>query len=74
MFVSHKALNVWNLETEFFRRGEEGNQRRLAEEEATVTAYRIPLAPVTSFKYLGRVISEEDDNWPAVVHNLWRAQ
>ena len=62
MFVSHKALNVWNLETEFFRRGEEGNQRRLAEEEATVTAYRIPLAPVTSFKYLGRVISEEDDN------------
>ena len=73
MFVSHKALNVWNLETEFFRRGEEGNQRRLAEEEATVTAYRIPLAPVTSFNYLGRVLPEADDDWQVAVHKLRRA-
>ena len=29
---------------------------------------------VTSFKYLGRVISAADDNWPAVLKNLARAR
>ena len=38
-----------------------------------LTAYGIRLSPVISFKYLGRVILEEDENCPAVVHNLWRA-
>ena len=40
-----------------------------------ITAYAIPLAPVTSFKYLRRVLSEADNNWIAVVSNLrklWR--
>ena len=42
--------------------GEERKQLRLAEEEArsetetAITAYRTPLAPVTYFKYLGRVL------------------
>ena len=51
--------------------------RRLAEEEAregtdrSLTAYGVPLSQVTSFKYLGRVLKAEDDNWPAVVRNLW---
>ena len=43
--------------------------------EAVITAYGIPLAPVTSFKYLRRVLSEADNNWIAVVSNLrkvWR--
>ena len=26
--------------------------------------------PVSSFKYLERVLLEADDDWPAVVHNL----
>ena len=29
---------------------------------------------VTSFRYLGRVISSADDNWPAVTRNLAKAQ
>ena len=81
MFVSHKAFNGRNIVTEFFQRGDERKRRCLAEEEArlgaelTITAYGIPLYPVTSFKYLGRVILAADDDWPAVVNNLqisWR--
>ena len=34
------------------------------------TAYGISLAPVTYFKYLGRVFLEAYDNWPGVVRNL----
>ena len=49
------------------------------EEEREVTArdfsaYGIPLEMVTSFKYLGRVISAADGDWPAVVKNLARAR
>ena len=33
-------------------------------------AYGRPLEIVTSFKYLGRLISKEDENWLAVVNNL----
>ena len=36
--------------------------------------YGIPLEMVTSFRYLGRVISLADDNYPAVVSNLSRAR
>ena len=62
MFVSHKALNGRHLATLFCRRGEETKRHRLADEEAQagterkITAYGTPLAPVTSFKYLGRVL------------------
>ena len=68
MFVSHKALNGQHLTVAFCRRGEELKRCHMAEEEAqgdtetAITSYRIPLAPVTSFKYLGRVLlaSEND--------------
>ena len=33
-----------------------------------------PLTSVSSFKYLGRVLSASDDDWPAVIRNLWRAR
>ena len=39
-----------------------------------VTSYMIPLALVTSFRYLGRVLSVADDNCPGVLHNLRKAQ
>ena len=39
-----------------------------------ITAYGIPLSPVTSFLYFGRVILASDDDWLAVVHNLRWAQ
>ena len=38
-----------------------------------VTVYWIPLIPVTSFNYLGRVLLTEYNDWPDVVHNLWRS-
>ena len=54
--------------------------RRLKEEEdqegteRSLTAYGVPLSQVAYFKYLGRVLAAEDDNWPAVVRNLRRAR
>ena len=38
------------------------------------SAYGRPLDMVTSFKYLGRVISSAEDNWPAVVNILARSR
>ena len=76
MFMSHKAFNVRHLATDSCRRGEERKRCRLSEEESQaviereIIAYGNPLSPVTSFKYLGRVLSAADDNWSAVVHNL----
>ena len=79
-FLSHKALNIQNLAMTFCCRGEERKWRRLEKEEAQtgteleITAYGITIAPVTYFKYLGKVLLAEDNDWPAVVHNLWRAR
>ena len=53
---------------------------RLAEEEArertekALTAYGVPLSQVTSFNYLWQVMAAEEDEYPAVVRNLWRAR
>ena len=64
--------------TDFWRRGEEIDKRRLEEVEVqagtemAITSYRIPLAPVTSFKYLDRILSVPDGDWIEVVHNLQR--
>ena len=38
--------------------------------ETALSAYGIPLVPVSSFKYLGRVMLEADGDWPVVVYNL----
>ena len=79
MFVSNKALNGRHLTTAFCRRGAERKRRRLAEEEAQAgaeaafTAYGIPLAPVTSTRYLRRVLLADDNNCPVVVCNLQTA-
>ena len=79
MIVSHKALNGPHLVMDCCRSGEEKKWRLLAEEDAkagtetTITAYRIPSTPVTSFKYIGIVLSAADEKCPAVVHNLCRA-
>ena len=69
MFVSHKDLNGRNLTMEFCQRGAERKRCRLAEEvaragaEAPNTFYRTTLSPVTYFRYLGRFLLAEDDNW-----------
>ena len=80
MFVLHQDLKFRHLATAFCQREEERKRRCLAEDEAragtelAITAYGTPINLVTSFKYLGRVLSEADENWPAVVNNLWRAR
>ena len=80
MFVSHKSLNSRHLTTDFFQRGEERKQSHLAQEEAKVgnelviTAYGAPLILFKSFNYLGRVLLVADDDWTALVNNLWRAR
>ena len=80
MFVSHNSLNGRHLVSDFWRRGDEIEWHCLAEEEAqageeaTITAYGIPLAPVTSFNYLGIILSAVVGDWPAVVSNLQRAR
>ena len=79
-FVFHKSLNGRHLTTSFCHRGEVRKRRHLEGGEArvgtetSIIVYGIPLSPVTSFKYLERVLSESYDNWSVVVHNLKGAQ
>ena len=42
--------------------------------ERDFLAYLRPLYTVTSFKYMGWVLTVEDENWSAVVGNLWKEQ
>ena len=42
--------------------------------ERAFEAYGTSLENITAFKYLGRVITAGDDDWPAVVGNLKRAR
>ena len=80
MCVSHKALDVRHTTTTFYQQGEKRNWRRLAEEGATegaetaITAYGIPLSPVTSFNYLGNITMTANNEWPAVVSNMWKSR
>ena len=80
MFVPQNSLNGRHLETALCRRGMEREWRLLTEEDAqegtemALTVYRVPFYQVTSFKYLGRIIAAEDDNWLEVVRNLIRAR
>ena len=75
MMVPWRALNGTHRRIAQCKQGAGRKQRRLAaEEEREVTArdfsaYGRPLEMVTSFQYLGRVISAAYDNWPAVVRN-----
>ena len=42
--------------------------------EGAFEAYGEPLENVTAFKFLGRVMTTGDDDWPAVVGNLHKAR
>ena len=76
MFVAQKSLNGRHLATDSSQRGMERKWCRLVEEEARsrtdmkLTAYGVPLSQFTSFKYLGRVLAAEENEWSAVVCNL----
>ena len=78
--VSRKELNGHHLETSHCRTGTERKQRRLAEAELEITlkkafhAYGTKMRLVTEFKYLGRVLTNTDDDWPAVAGNIRKAR
>ena len=41
--------------------------------ETALTTYGCPLAPISSFKYLGRILLASDDAWPELVCNFRQA-
>ena len=62
------------------RSGVENKRRQLVEAEARESAemafkvYGEQLQTVPSFKYMGRILKERDDDWPAVAGNLVKAR
>ena len=80
MFVSRKALKSRQMTTASCQRSAERKRRSLMEEEVRAvaetvfTSDEIPLFQVTSFKYLGQILMEVDNNWPVVVSNLRKAR
>ena len=76
MLVSLRALNRRHLATPQCTKGTERKQRKMEEEELRESSersfqdYGEPLETVTSFKYLGRVLTAGDDNWTEVAVNL----
>ena len=42
--------------------------------ERAFKAYDRPLVKVTSFKYLGRILTASDDDWAAVVGNILKVR
>ena len=75
-----KALNGTHRRTSQCNQGADRKRQKLAaekEREVTVrafSAYGLPLENVTSFRYLGRVISAADDNWLAVARKFYQAR
>ena len=80
MMVLWRALNGKHHDTAMCRSGVERQRRRMAETELREStemdfeAYGKPLEAVPSFKYLGRIMTAGDDDWPAVAGNLVKAQ
>ena len=79
MLVSWRSLNGRHKITVMCSSGEESKRRRLAEteiRERTDMAFEVygeQLNTVPGFKYLGRILTAGDDNWPAVAGNLGKA-
>ena len=80
MLVPWRALNGRHLANAQCAREVERKRRRLAEEELrerserAFQAFGEHLENVTTFRYLGRVMTAGDGYWPAVVGNLKKAR
>ena len=76
MMVPWRDLNGSHLATSQCTEGSERRKRRLAEEELwesserAFQAYVTPLENGTEFKYLGKVMTAGDYDWPEVTGNL----
>ena len=80
MLVPWQVLNKRHLTTAQCAKGAEINCQRMAKEEMWESAersfqdYGRPLQTVTSFKYLGRVLTTVDKKWSTLVGNLRKAR
>ena len=80
MLVLWRSLNGSHKSTAQCNKGAESKRRWLVAEEArdvrsrAFSSYSQPLEMLTPFKYLGRLLSAADDDWPAVIHNLEKAR
>ena len=74
-----KALNGSHLGTLQCKKGAEQKRRRLTETgtqenaERAFYAYGKPMEAVLEFRYLGRLLTATDDDWPAVAGNIRKA-
>ena len=79
MLVPRRALNGRHPATAQCTRGVERERRRLAEAETRESserafeAYGEPLENVTTFRYLGQVLTAGDDDWLEVVGKLGKS-
>ena len=77
MFVPWRDLNGRHKSIEMCGGGVDKKRRRLAEEkvrDSTEMAFEVygkQIQSVPRFKYLGRILTEEDDNCPAVA-GIWQ--
>ena len=80
MFVPWRSLNGRHKSTEMCRGGTDKKRRRLAEAEvrdSTEMAFEVygkQIQTVPRFKYLGRILTERDDDWSTVAGNLAKAR
>ena len=79
ILVPWRSLNYIHRHIVQRNNGAERKRRRLVEEEErdvtskAFSSYERPLYMLTSFRYLGWVMSVTYDDWAAVVRNLYRA-
>ena len=80
MQVPRKALNGRHVGTAQCTKGAERKRRQLAETETrenserAFKAYREPMEVMLEFRYLGRLLTATDDDWPAVAGNIKKAR
>ena len=80
MQVPQRALNGRHPGTVQCLKGVERKRRRLSVKETrenserAFEAYRAPIKSVLEFKYLGRILTATDDDWPAVVGKLGKVK
>ena len=80
MFVAGRALCTTHQNSKECRDGVERKQRRLeiaatsAAHEVTLKSQADDLGSVDVFKYLGRLLTYNDDDWPAISGNIKKAR
>ena len=78
--VPQRALNGLHPGTSQCHKGAEQKRRRLAEAdtrentEQAFEAYGAPIESVIEFKYLGRILTATDNDWPVLVRNLGKVR